>query len=161
MTRATTSDRLSPQVRTLAGALGTRGSSSRGQGFGGRAERTVMTLGTAPSPSVLTAAGVHQSPRRSPLGSDRVVTQAFSGSNLANLLVSFGTTRATTAPKEPKMSKNSKGTLYVRITPEVHRRARVRALSEGVNLAEIVEAALVLYLAAETSPDVPTDAVKP
>lgn len=59
------------------------------------------------------------------------------------------------------MSKDSKNTLYVRITPEVHRRARVRALSEGVNLAEVVEAALGLYLAAETPANAPTDAVKP
>lgn len=63
----------------------------------------------------------------------------------------FGFVRATTVPKESNMSKDAKSTLYVRIASELHRRARVRALTDGVNLAEVVEAALLRHLAVETA----------
>jgi predicted HicB family RNase H-like nuclease len=40
----------------------------------------------------------------------------------------------------------SKATIYVRIPSQLHRRARVQALNEGINMAQLVEAALVQYL---------------
>ena len=45
------------------------------------------------------------------------------------------------------MPKESKSVVYVRVTPEVRRRARVRAAQEGVHLGAVVEAALLQYLA--------------
>lgn len=99
--------------------------------------------------------------RSAPSASHPSCPRHLSGSKITNLLMPFDFVRVAKTPKEPKMSKDDKATLYVRITPEVHRRARVRALSEGVNLGEIVEVALVRYLAAETNSDVVTGQVTP
>jgi predicted HicB family RNase H-like nuclease len=52
------------------------------------------------------------------------------------------------------MSKDTKSVLYVRIISETHRRARVRALTDGLTLAAVVEAALAQYLATETREEV-------
>ncbi len=60
--------------------------------------------------------------------------------------MSFEKPRISKVPKEPKMSKKQKATLYVHVPPELHKRARMRALNDGVNLAAIVEAALAQYL---------------
>lgn len=52
-------------------------------------------------------------------------------------------------PKEPNLvneQEPSKATIYVRISAQLHRKARVQALNEGINMAQLVEAALVLYL---------------
>ena len=48
--------------------------------------------------------------------------------------------------KEPKMIATNKSTIYVRIPSTLHRRARMRALGDGVTLATLIESALVKYL---------------
>jgi predicted HicB family RNase H-like nuclease len=63
--------------------------------------------------------------------------------------MTFDYVRATTPSKEFVMvneQETSKATIYVRIPSQLHRRARVQALNEGINMARLVEAALVQYL---------------
>lgn len=46
-----------------------------------------------------------------------------------------------------------KSTVYVRIPTPLHRKARIRALTDGVTLAKLIEFALELYLVASRTTD--------
>ena len=63
--------------------------------------------------------------------------------------MTFDYMRAPMPPKELVMineQEPSKATIYVRIPSQLHRRARVQALNEGITMAQLIEAALVQYL---------------
>lgn len=65
----------------------------------------------------------------------------------------FGSAWTAGVPEETKMTKPAKTTvLYVRIEQSLHRQARVRALTEGLPLAHVIEAALAQYLARQVTP---------
>lgn len=55
--------------------------------------------------------------------------------------------------RELDMIKEDKSTIYVRIPSTLHRRARIRALNDGITLAKLIEVTLESYLV-ESTPSV-------
>jgi predicted HicB family RNase H-like nuclease len=63
--------------------------------------------------------------------------------------MTFDYMRAPMPSKEPNLvneQEESKATIYVRVPSQIHRRARVQALNEGINMGQLIVAALELYL---------------
>jgi hypothetical protein len=75
-----------------------------------------------------------------------IASNEFSPLKVNDPFIDFGFVGPLKPSKELSMIATNKSIIYVRIPSTLHRRARIRALNDGITLAKLIELALESYL---------------